>query len=199
MLVQAAWSAIRTPGRLQARYSRLVRRMGGDKNPAAKKKAIVAIAHTLLKIAYSVLRTGTPYQDLGADFYTRRQQPAHRHAWLEKQLRSLHPGCTVTVTVAPPAEGPPPPGHVPKAVLPPAPPSSRRLRRRLLPCAPRDPVSCQAVREGLVSSVRAQQQVWARRAGSRQSGVVVTIGVTGFLGLQAKGMPPWPFGSPMPR
>ena len=61
------------PGRLQARYNRLVRRFGGQKNPAAKKKAITAIAHTLLKIAYQVLKSGTPYQDLGADFYTRRE------------------------------------------------------------------------------------------------------------------------------
>ena len=40
MLVQAAWSAIRVRGRLQARYNRLVRRFGGDKNPAAKKKVV---------------------------------------------------------------------------------------------------------------------------------------------------------------
>ena len=91
MLVQAAWSAIRVTGWLQARYNRLVRRMGGTNNPAAKKKAIIAIAHTLLKIAYSVLRTGTPYQDPGADFYTRHQQPAHRQAWLEAQLRNSTP------------------------------------------------------------------------------------------------------------
>jgi transposase len=37
MLVQAAWAAIRVRGRLQARYSRLARRFGGEKNPAAKK------------------------------------------------------------------------------------------------------------------------------------------------------------------
>jgi transposase len=60
MLVQAAWAAIRAKGRLQARYNRLVRRFGGTKNPAARKKAIIAIAHTLLKIAYHVLKTGTP-------------------------------------------------------------------------------------------------------------------------------------------
>ena len=39
MLIQAAWNAIRTRGRLQARYNRLVRRFGGDKNPAAKAPA----------------------------------------------------------------------------------------------------------------------------------------------------------------
>ena len=98
MLVQAAWSAIRTRGRLQARYNRLVRRFGGDKNPAAKKKAITAIAHTLLKIAYQVLKSGTPYQDLGADFYTRRESPEQRQAYLLRQLQKLNPGCTITIS-----------------------------------------------------------------------------------------------------
>jgi transposase len=97
MLVQAAWSAIKGRGRLQARYNRLVRRFGGDKNPAAKKKAITAIAHTLLKIAYQVLKSGTPYQDLGPDFYTRRESPAQRQAYLLRQLEKLNPGCTVTI------------------------------------------------------------------------------------------------------
>jgi len=98
MLVQAAWSAIRTPGRLQARYGRLVRRFGGAKNPAAKKKAIIAIAHTLLKIAYQVLKSGMPYQDLGADFYTQRESPRQRQAYLLRQLEKLNPGCTITIT-----------------------------------------------------------------------------------------------------
>jgi hypothetical protein len=81
---------------------RLVRRFGGAKNPAAKKKAITAIAHTLLKIVYQVLKSGTPYQDLGADFCTRRESPEHKQAWLERQLQKLHPGCTVTITISPP-------------------------------------------------------------------------------------------------
>ena len=102
VLVQAAWAAIRVRGRLQARYNRLVRRFGGDKNPGAKKKAITAIAHTLLKIAYQVLKTGTPYQEPGADFYTRRESPAARQAFLERQLQKLHPGCTITITISPP-------------------------------------------------------------------------------------------------
>jgi transposase len=37
MLVQAAWAAIRVRGRLQARYRRLVRRFGGDKNPRGEE------------------------------------------------------------------------------------------------------------------------------------------------------------------
>jgi len=103
MLVQAAWAAIRVRGRLQARYNRLVRRFGGDKNPAAKKKAITAIAHTLLKIAYQVLKSGTPYQEPGADFYTRRESPEQKQAWLERQMQKLHPGCTITITISPEA------------------------------------------------------------------------------------------------
>jgi transposase len=109
MLVQAAWSAIRVTGRLQARYHKLVRRMGGPKNPAARKKAIVAIAHTLLKIAYSVLKTGKAYQDPGEDFCTRRETPEQRQAWLERQIQKLYPGRTVTVIIGPhpePGRGP---------------------------------------------------------------------------------------------
>ncbi len=100
MLVQAAWAAIKTQGRLQARYHKLVRRFGGPKNPVAVKKAITAIAHTLLKIAYQVLRSGQPYQDLGADFYTRRESPEQRRAYLLRQLEKLSPGCTITITPA---------------------------------------------------------------------------------------------------
>jgi hypothetical protein len=100
MLVQAAWAAIRVRGRLKARYGRLVRRFGGEKNPAAKKKAITAIARTLLKIAYQVLRSGKPYEDLGADFYTRRESPGQRQACLMRQPQKLNPGCTITITPA---------------------------------------------------------------------------------------------------
>ena len=122
VLVQAAWAAIRVKGRLQARYTRMVRRMGGEKSPAARKKAIVALAHTLLKIAYAVLKSGQPYAEPGEDFYASRDAPAQRQAWHEKQIRRLYPGCTVTVTITQPSgttaepPGTPPPGHIPKAV-----------------------------------------------------------------------------------
>ena len=75
-----------------------MRRLGGEKNPAAKKKAITAIGHTLLKIAYQVLQAGTPYQEPGADFCTRRESPAQRQAYLLRQLEKLNPGCTITIT-----------------------------------------------------------------------------------------------------
>jgi hypothetical protein len=156
MLSQAAWAAIRVRGRLQARYSRLVRRFGGDKNPGAKKKAITAVAHTLLKIAYQVLKTGTPYQEPGADFYTRRESPAQRQAFLERSRKSCtpaapspsarrrphyHPGLKPFVNPAPePPPIPVPPAHRPdKSALSPSP--RRRAGQGLLPRAQRG-LSC---------------------------------------------------------
>ena len=100
LLVQAAWAAIRVPGRLQARFHRLVRKFGGPKNKGARKRAIVAIAHTLLKIAYAVLKTGQPYEEPGADFYTRRESAQAREDYLLRQLQKLRPGCTITITPA---------------------------------------------------------------------------------------------------
>jgi hypothetical protein len=41
-----------------ARFRRLVRKFGGPKDNGARKRAIIAIAHTLLKIAYAVLKSG---------------------------------------------------------------------------------------------------------------------------------------------
>jgi len=108
VLVQAAWAAVKHRGRLQARYSRLVRGFGGPHSARAKKRAIIAIAHTLLKIAYSVLKAGQPYRDLGEDFYTRRESPAQRQEYLERQIRRLYPDCAVTITINPAPESPDP-------------------------------------------------------------------------------------------
>jgi hypothetical protein len=38
------------------------------------------------KIAYQVLKSGTPDQEPGEDFYTRRESPQQKQAWLERQL-----------------------------------------------------------------------------------------------------------------
>jgi len=89
LLVQAAWAAISTPGRLQARFHRLVRKFGGPKNKGARKRAIIAIAHTLLKIAYAVLKSGKPYQEPGADFFTRRLDPERETRRLIAKLEAL--------------------------------------------------------------------------------------------------------------
>jgi transposase len=95
VLVEAAWAAVKTEGRLRARYDRLVRRFGGYRNPEAKKKAIFAIAHTLIVIIWHVLHDAVPYTDLGADFYTRRDDPDREKNRLIAKLATL--GYNVTV------------------------------------------------------------------------------------------------------
>ena len=89
---------MRTDGRLRARYHRLVLRFGGYRNPAAKKKAIVALAHTLMVIIWNVLASDSPYTDLGADFYDRRSDPERETRRLIAKLEA--PGHTVTIEPA---------------------------------------------------------------------------------------------------
>ncbi len=69
-LCQAAWAASHTKSTyLSALYRRLIARKG-------KEKTIVAVAHTILVIAYHLLKDGRPYQDLGADYFDRLDQKA---------------------------------------------------------------------------------------------------------------------------
>jgi len=62
-LVQVAWAASHTKGTyLAAQYRRLAGRRG-------KKRALVALAHTLLVIIYHVLKNRTTYHELGPDYF----------------------------------------------------------------------------------------------------------------------------------
>ncbi len=71
-LVQAAWAAIKVKGGyLQALYHRLCARRG-------PKKAIVAVAASMLTAAWHMLRDGTVWQDLGARHFD--QADAHKTA-----------------------------------------------------------------------------------------------------------------------
>jgi transposase len=59
-LTEAAWAASRTKGSAYYTfYNNLAKRIG-------KKKALVAVAHRMLIDIYRVLKTGEPYQDVGA-------------------------------------------------------------------------------------------------------------------------------------
>jgi transposase len=81
-LIQAAHAAARTKRTaLSARYQRLAARRG-------KKKAIVAVAHALLVLAYHIIRRREPYRELGAD-YLDRQRPAATAKRLVHRLRKL--------------------------------------------------------------------------------------------------------------
>ena len=67
-LVQVAWAASHTKHTyLSAHYRRLASRRG-------RKRALVALAHTILVIVHTMLRNGTTYQDLGADYFDRLDQ-----------------------------------------------------------------------------------------------------------------------------
>ena len=70
VLNQAAWAVSRRKDSyLAARYRRLATRRG-------KKRAIVAIGHKLLLIAYTLLQRGCPYRDLGGDYFDRLRPEA---------------------------------------------------------------------------------------------------------------------------
>jgi transposase len=65
-LIQCAWAAARKNGSyLQAQYHRLRSRRGA-------KKAIGALAASILTAAYHMLKDGTLYHDLGPDHFNRR-------------------------------------------------------------------------------------------------------------------------------
>jgi transposase len=72
VLVEAAWAAARHDGYLDALYHRHVMKWGGYSSPTVKKKAIVVVAHAMLVIIWHVLAGGASFDDLGADFFTRR-------------------------------------------------------------------------------------------------------------------------------
>ena len=62
-LVQCAWTAARTKGSyLQAQFHRIRSRRG-------PKKAIIAVAASMLSAIYHMLKDGTMYQDLGANHF----------------------------------------------------------------------------------------------------------------------------------
>lgn len=85
----AALAASRSKGTfLAARYRRLVARRG-------KPRAIVALEHSILSAIWSMLRNGEAYEDLGADYYTRRD-PQRTRARALRDLESL--GYKVVIT-----------------------------------------------------------------------------------------------------
>jgi hypothetical protein len=60
-----------------------------------KKRALVAVAHSLLGIIYHVLKDKVEYQDLGADYFD-RLEPERLRRYLVKRLQGL--GYEVTLT-----------------------------------------------------------------------------------------------------
>jgi len=87
-LVSAAWAAVRVKeSYLQAQFHRLRARRGA-------KKAILAVASSMLTAAYHMLKNGVEYQDLGASHFTRRD----REKIILRLVRRINDlGCQVQV------------------------------------------------------------------------------------------------------
>jgi transposase len=86
-LCEAAWSAARTRDTyLAAQFRRFSRRMG-KKNEGT---AIFAVAHTMIVIVWHVLANGVPYDELGADFFDRRDTTAETRRHVNALRRLGH-------------------------------------------------------------------------------------------------------------
>lgn len=87
-LCQAAWAASHSKNTyLSAQFRRLAARKG-------KKRAIVAVAHTILIILFHMLKSQQPYRDLGADFLEGRNAEQLKRSLIR---RLEHLGFQVTV------------------------------------------------------------------------------------------------------
>jgi hypothetical protein len=90
-LIQGAWAATRKrDSYLHAQFVRLKSRRG-------PKKAIVAVAASMLTAAYFMLRDGVEYTDLGGTYFAHRDVEATKQRLL-RRLRDL--GVNVEVKVA---------------------------------------------------------------------------------------------------
>lgn len=89
-LVEAAWASSRTKGTyLGAQHRRIARRRGPN-------RANVAVAHSIVVMAWHMLSTGEAYTELGEDYFTRRQGREHQARALARKLQDL--GYEVAIT-----------------------------------------------------------------------------------------------------
>jgi transposase len=92
-LVQAAWAASHTKNTyLASQYRRLAGRRG-------KKRALVAVGHSMLVIFYHMLKERTTYKNLGGDFFD-RLEPERLTRYYVKRLKDLGHKVTLEPGVA---------------------------------------------------------------------------------------------------
>jgi transposase len=88
--VQAAWAASRTKNTyLSAKYRKMASRI-------SKKKALIALAHTMLVSIYHMIRKKEPYKELGADYFDKLNKVKTLKN-LKKRIEAL--GYTVNLQV----------------------------------------------------------------------------------------------------
>ncbi|MBE3575021.1 MAG: IS110 family transposase [Firmicutes bacterium] len=88
-MVEAAWAASHTATYLGAQFRHLSKRL-------KSKKATVAVAHSLITIVYHVLHDGVAYNELGQDYFDRRNRE-----YLERQAIRRLEGLGYEVTLVP--------------------------------------------------------------------------------------------------
>lgn len=82
VLCQSAWAAVRQKGSyFGAQYRRLAGRRG-------KKRAVVAVAHSQLKVIYHLLGSDQSYEDLGSDYFLKLHGD-HAARYHRKVLESM--------------------------------------------------------------------------------------------------------------
>ena len=94
-LTEAAWAASHVKNSyFAAQYRRLAARRG-------KKRALVAVAHSVLVVIYHVLKNNVEYKDLGPDYFD-RLEPERMKRYLVRRLQKL--GFDVTLATRTPDE-----------------------------------------------------------------------------------------------
>lgn len=83
-LAQAAWAASHTKNTyLASQY----RRVAGHRG---KKRALIAVGHSMLVIFYHMIRSGASYADLGGDFFDRLEPERLTHYYVKRLERLGH-------------------------------------------------------------------------------------------------------------
>jgi transposase len=91
-LAQAGWAASHTKNSyLASQYRRLAGHRG-------KKRALIAVGHSILVIFYHMMRTGSDYTDLGGDFFD-RLEPERLTRYYVNRLERLGHKVTLQTTV----------------------------------------------------------------------------------------------------
>ncbi len=104
-MVEGAWAVSRTASRPGARFRRLARRFGR----LNIKKAAVAVAHTLICIAWAVMKDDSDYTEADPGYYDQLDQRNHEHLVRHHQQALARLG--YQVALIPPGDGTPPPGN----------------------------------------------------------------------------------------
>jgi transposase len=93
-LIEAGQAAARTKNTyLAAQHAQLRSRRG-------PQRATVAVGHSILVIAWHLLTTGEPYNDLGGDYFDRRKNSTARQRRLVAQLEAMGHHVTLEPTAA---------------------------------------------------------------------------------------------------